>query len=70
MTTSFYSGSAKIYQFPTRVRPTSEGRREFPDAGGNLLVLNPAPLRVAMTACGSAWYHEAAIAEAEQTNKN
>jgi hypothetical protein len=65
MTTDFHLGSAKIYQFPTRPRPTVGGSRpgEIPAAAN----LTP---RVAAAACGSAWYHEAALQDAGLTSKN
>jgi hypothetical protein len=56
---------AKIYQFPARGR-LALGRAE---PAANLTAPNPAPLRVANAACGSAWYHEAAVQEAEQSSK-
>jgi hypothetical protein len=65
MTTDFYPGSAKIYQFPTRPRAALGGSRpgEIPAAAN----LTP---RVVATACGSAWYHEAALQDAGLPGKN
>ena len=65
MTTDFHRGPAKIYQFPTRPRSALGGHRE--DAGEN--PATPAP-RIAAAACGSAWYHEAALQDAGLTSKN
>ncbi len=64
MTTSFL-GSAKIYQFPTTVRATAGGRREAVAP-----VTDLASPRVAKALCGSGWYHEEAILEAERARKN
>jgi hypothetical protein len=58
---------AKIYQFPARGR-LALGRAESHPAA-NLTAPNPATLRVANAACGSAWYHETAVQEAEQSRK-
>jgi len=66
MTTSVYRGSAKIYQFPARARAAPEGQK----ASENRAAPNLNARRVAAAACGSAWYHEAAIQEAEQPGKN
>jgi hypothetical protein len=58
MTTNFpaetQQASAKIYQFPARVRKAVDGRREE---------TNPA---VDLAAFGSGWYHEAAIQESKR----
>jgi hypothetical protein len=69
MTTSFHRGSATIYQFPARVRPDLGSHREEAEASENLTAPNPASLRVATAAFGSAWYHEEAI-QAERAGKN
>jgi len=65
MTTSVYRGSAKIYQFPARARAAPEGQTASDDRAAPNLNAR----RVAAAACGSAWYHEAAIQEAEQPGK-
>ena len=64
MTTSGYRGSAKIYQFPTKVRQAA-GR--FEDTRFTTNVASPS---VVPAAFGSGWYHEEAIQDAEQTRKN
>ena len=65
MTTNVHSGSAQIYQFPARGRFAVGALRE--DSKPALVpVLSP---RVARAACGSGWYHEEAILEAERTRE-
>lgn len=61
MTGSFHGGSAKIYAFPkggraglVAQRPEGKPREDF--AAAQIVV-------------GEAWYHEAAIKEAEQPRK-
>jgi Protein of unknown function (DUF2735) len=63
MNTSLNYGSAKIYQFPAGGRATFGGRRleETKPA------IDPGSLRVSEVACGDAWYHEAAILEANKS---
>ncbi len=68
MTNDLHRGPAKIYQFPTRPRPALGGYREDARAGENPAITNPAP-RVAIAACGSAWYHEAALQDAGTSGK-
>lgn len=63
MATSSYRGTAKIYQFPTRVRAAADDRRE--EAKPAELV----SMRVAEVAFGGSWYHEAAFQEAERALK-
>jgi hypothetical protein len=64
MNTSFHHGSAKIYQFPVRGRPTIGARQE--EAKTTIDINSP---RVSEVACGSGWYHEAAIeADAKRTS--
>ncbi len=60
MTNTVQGGSAKIYQFPARGRFAAADRR-------NEAAKIPTS-RIAQTACGSAWYHEEAIAEAERAD--
>jgi hypothetical protein len=66
MTTNSFGGSAKILQFPARLRPPgSHGDAVRP--GEN----KASPF--ARMACGSAWYHEEAIQNAsadERATKN
>ena len=62
MTDSFH-GSAKILQFPARVRPPPGGHGEAARPGENLT----SPF--ARMAFGSGWYHEEAI-QAEQSRNN
>jgi uncharacterized protein DUF2735 len=64
MNTSFHHGSAKIYQFPVRARPAVGVRHEETKAA--IDIHSP---RIVTTACGSGWYHEAAI-EAERTGEH
>jgi Protein of unknown function (DUF2735) len=68
MTTGLNRGSAKIYQFPVRVRSGLGGHREEAKSGENAQAPNPAS-RFANAAFGSAWYHEEAVQEAERTGK-
>jgi hypothetical protein len=63
MTTNLHRGSAKILQFPARVRPLSGGHGDTAKPGENL----SSPF--ARMACGSAWYHEEAIQD-ERGSKN
>jgi len=65
MTTNFHHESAKIYQFPARIRATVGGHREELKPAAELT--SP---RAAKAACGSAWYHEEAVREAERVRKN
>ncbi len=62
--TSVYSGSAKIYQFPTKTRAASN---RFDHARFATTMSSPG---VVPTAFGSGWYHDEAIHEDEQTRKN
>jgi Protein of unknown function (DUF2735) len=62
MTNTVQSGSAKIYEFPARGRFAVADRR-------NDAAKSPTS-RAAQTACGGAWYHEEAIAEAERRRDN
>ena len=64
MNTSFHHGTAKIYQFPVRPRPAVGARHEETNTAVDL----NAP-RFSEVACGSGWYHEAAI-EAERTGEH
>jgi hypothetical protein len=70
MTTGFNGGSAKIYQFPARVRPALGGHRDEAKRSENLTATNLTSSRVAKTAFGSAWYHEEAVQDAERASKN
>jgi hypothetical protein len=58
MAQSSHRESAKIYQFPTRDR-----------AGRATRIADLAPADVANADFGSAWYHDAAVQEAEQARK-
>jgi len=63
MNPSFHQGSAKIYQFPVGGRASLGIRRnETPS-------IADAP-RVTEVACGSGWYHEAAIEDAKRTGEH
>src|ERR1700716_1727930 len=59
--------TAKIYQFPARVRPAPGGRREEAKAPEILAAPSLPSLRVAKAAFGSACYHEEAVQEAERS---
>lgn len=65
MTANFYRESAKIYQFPAGGRSALGGHRHEAKPAADFT----AP-RVANVALGSAWYHEAAIEDAERARKN
>jgi hypothetical protein len=65
MTINNFQQSAKIYQFPVRIRPTAAGSREQAMIAGNV-----AAPRLARAAFGSGWYHDAAIQEAERPARN
>jgi hypothetical protein len=65
MTTSGYREPAKIYQFPTKARAVA-GR--FDDVKFVSGIPSPS---VVPAACGSAWYHDEAIRDAQElTRKN
>jgi hypothetical protein len=61
MNTSLNHGSAKIYQFPAGGRAALGGRRYEETKS----TAEPGPSRVNEVACGSGWYHEAAIQESK-----
>jgi hypothetical protein len=65
VTANFYRESAKIYQFPAGGRAAFGGRRHEAKAAADFTAL-----RVANVALGSAWYHEAAVQDAERARKN
>jgi Protein of unknown function (DUF2735) len=62
MNTNVSQGSARIYQFPAGGRAALGGKRreEFKP------LADQASVRVSEAACGSGWYHEAAILAAER----
>jgi hypothetical protein len=62
MNPSFHQGSAEIYQFPVGGRASLGIRR-------NDTPVVDAP-RVTEAACGSGWYHEAAIEDAKRTGEH
>jgi hypothetical protein len=62
MNTNYQQGSAKIYQFPVGGRSGLAPRQ---DAGRS--VIDSSTPRVHEAACGSGWYHDAAIEEAKRT---
>jgi hypothetical protein len=64
MTTNRTRESARIYQFPAGGRAGLEARRDGPKTA-----VQPATQNVAVTACGSGWYHDEAVREAELTRK-
>ncbi len=61
MSSRLYRESAKIYEFPVRVRATSGVRRD--EAERAVTSVSP---RVVRAELGSGWYHEAAIEEARR----
>jgi len=61
MNTSFNHGSAKVYQFPAGGR-AALGAHRHEEAKA---VADSASQRVSEAACGSGWYHEAAIQESK-----
>jgi hypothetical protein len=61
MNTSLNHGSAKIYQFPAGGRAAFGVRRHEETKTST----DPGSLRVSEAACGSSWYHEAAIQESK-----
>jgi hypothetical protein len=63
MPTSVHRESAKIYQFPTRIRPIVDRHRDEVTTSADA-----ASPRVATAVFGSGWYHEAAI-DAERSVK-
>jgi hypothetical protein len=65
MNTSFHHGSAKIYQFPVGGRPKIGVRH---DEAKTDIDMNPP--RTSDVACGSGWYHEAAIQDAKLTGEH
>lgn len=65
MTTDIQGGSATIYTFPARGRFAVGANREGSQRDAAL-----ASQRAAQAACGSGWYHEQAICDADSTRKN
>lgn len=55
--------SAKIYQFPVRPRPNASGRIQQGQLADSRLQHSAQPV------FSGAWYHEAAIREADHPNK-
>jgi hypothetical protein len=62
MTTNYPHQTAKIYQFPIGGRTAAGSLRKDTKSAAELL-----SQRVAHTACGEGWYHEAAIQDAKRT---
>lgn len=60
MTTNVRRESAKIYQFPVRIREVAGEHRDGRKPVAEL------PPRAANVMFGSSWYHDAAIQDAEQ----
>lgn len=56
--------TAKIYQFPIRGRATEADRSYGARKAAEL-----ATSRVAYAECGSSWYHEAALRDAESSHR-
>jgi len=63
MSTNSYRGSAEIIPFPVRARSNSVEPREAANA-------KFPSLSAVKVASGSAWYHEAAILDADLSRKN
>jgi hypothetical protein len=63
--TNSSQGSAQILEFPARGRFAASGQRDEPET--TAILMRP---RVGNVACGSGWYHEEAIQEAERAGKN
>jgi hypothetical protein len=61
MNASLNHGSARIYQFPAGGRAALGGRRYEESKSA----AEPGPTPVDAVACGSGWYHEAAIQDSE-----
>jgi len=62
MTSDFSQQSAKIYEFPAGGRKSVAPRRDEANRSSE-----PRVWRISAAVFGSAWYHEAAIQEAERT---
>ncbi|MGB8604275.1 DUF2735 domain-containing protein [Bradyrhizobium sp.] len=62
MNSSLNQGTAKIYQFPAGGRSAFGGRRHDETKPATV---EPGSSRVSEAACGSGWYHEAAIQESK-----
>jgi hypothetical protein len=62
MTANFPRDSATIYKFPATGRFAADGLRTDES--------DSAPARTPRTACGSAWYHDEAIQDADRVSKN
>lgn len=62
MATTTHRDSAKVYAFPPGGRASRGGshRKGVP--------AQPTPAKVVESECGSGWYHEAAVAEAEHAS--
>jgi hypothetical protein len=65
MNTSFHHGSAKIYQFPVGGRSSIGSRQDVTKT--DLQIEAPG---ISYAACGSGWYHEAAIEDAKRTGEH
>jgi Protein of unknown function (DUF2735) len=61
MNSSLNQGTAKIYQFPAGGRSALGGRR----CDDTKPAVESGSSRVSEVACGSGWYHEAAIQESK-----
>ena len=66
MNTSLNQGSARIYQFPAGGRSGVSTRRQ----GETQAPAELASPRVSEVAVGDAWYHDAAIQDAELARNN
>lgn len=64
MTATTHRETAKIYQFPKILRPASGLRRDEVNLAADIK-----SSRFADAACGSSWYHEAALIEVDPPRK-
>ena len=60
--------TARIYQFPVRVRPGSVPEPKA-DTRQAAVRTDTGSAQIAYAACGSGWYHDAAIQETEPARK-
>lgn len=65
MSENSHRKSAKIYQFPAGGRATWKSQRE----PARPAVVDQLPFGVTKVAAGSAWYHDAAIEDADKGRK-
>ena len=61
MSTTAHRETATLYAFPSGGRANRGGSRKGAPA-------HPPPAKIAQAECGSGWYHEAAVEEAERAS--